>query len=122
MAYGNIKQLASYTLHATESIVYTAPVSKSVEVASMWLHNRSATTMTVNMWFPYPYTTPTASFSASLDLLRLSEGLSGSVSLEIAPKVPFVLNSAAGAFNDKITMKATQSSSVNVTIYGREDV
>lgn len=121
MPYGDIKQLSSQILHATESIVYTAPVSKSVEIGSIWLFNYSSAVATAQMWFPFTATTPTGSFSASFSLLRLSEGISGSSALEIAPKVPFVLNSTGTNYNDKITMRATQTSSINVVIYGREN-
>jgi hypothetical protein len=123
MAYSSIKQLASMTLHATESIVYSAPASRSVEIASMWFHNPTAAIVTAQMWFPFTASVPTASFSASNAIQRMSEGFSGSVSLEISPKVPFVLNSSgSGAFADKITMKCSQTSSLNVVIYGREDI
>jgi hypothetical protein len=43
--------------------------------------------------------------------------------LEMSPKVPFVLNSSgSSAYSDKITMKASQSSSLNVIVYGREQI
>jgi hypothetical protein len=120
MPYGDIKQLASQILHATESIVYTAPVSKSVEIGSIWMFNYSGATATAQMWFPFTATTPTASFSASFAIQRLSEGISSSAALEVAPKIPFVLNSDTN-YSDKITMRATQTGSINVVIYGREN-
>lgn len=119
--YGPIKQLASYTLHATESIVYTAPVSKSVEVSSFWFHNYVASTITVSSWWPFTAASVSATPTNSLE--RLSEGLASAATFEISPKVPFILNSSgSGAYNDKITMKGSQSSSVNVVIYGREEI
>lgn len=121
MAYGNIKQLANYTLHATESIVYSAPVSKSVEIATIWLHNSSTSNVNATMWFPFTATVPTGSFSASAAIQRLNEGISGSATLEISPKVPFVLNSSGTNYVDKITMRGGNSGSINVIIYGRED-
>jgi len=121
MAYGNIKQLASYTLHATESIVYSAPISKSVEIATIWLHNSSTSNVSATMWFPFTATIPTASFSASAVIQRLNESISGSATLEISPKVPFVLNSSGTNYVDKITMKGGATGSMNVIIYGRED-
>jgi hypothetical protein len=121
MAYGNIKQLASYTLHATESIVYSAPISKSVEIATIWLHNSSTSNVSATMWFPFTATIPTASFSASAVIQRLNETITGSATLEISPKVPFVLNSSGTNYVDKITMKAGATGSMNVIIYGRED-
>lgn len=121
MAYGNIKQLASQTLHLTESIVYSAPTSKSVEIGSIWIHNPTSLNQTVAMWFPFTATIPTGSFSASLSLQRLNELISSSVSLEIAPKIPWVLNSSGTNYVDKITMKASQTGSINVIIYGREE-
>lgn len=117
--FGNLKQLASVTLHATESIVYTAPTNKIVEVATLWFHNPTAATQTAVVWFPFTASVPTGSFSASAAIQRLSEGLSGSVTLEVSPKVPFIIN---GTTSDKITMRATQTSSINVAIYGREEV
>jgi hypothetical protein len=120
MAYTDIKQLASQILHATESIVYTAPTSKSAEIATMWFYNYTNTVQSVQMYFPFTATVPTASFSASFSLQRLSEGISGSAVLELAPKVPFVLNSVTGSHSEKITMKCSQTASINVVIYGRE--
>jgi len=108
MAYGNIKQLASQILHATESIVYTAL-------------NYTGTVQSVQMWFPFTASAATGSFSASFAIQRLSEGISGSSVLEIAPKTPFVLNSVTGSHSEKITMKASQTASINVVIYGREN-
>jgi hypothetical protein len=121
MAYGNIKQLASQILHATESIVYTAPTSKSVEVSDIWFFNYTGTVQSVQMWFPFTASAATGSFSASFAIQRLSEGISGSSVLEIAPKTPFVLNSVTGSHSEKITMKASQTASINVVIYGREN-
>lgn len=120
MAYGNIKQLASYTLHATESIVYSAPVSKSVEVATLWFHNTGSAIITAQIFFPFTGSTSTVDLSGNIQ--RLSEGFSGSATLEISPKVPFVLNSIIGSHGEKITMKASNSGSLNVVIYGREEV
>lgn len=122
MAYSDIKQLASQILHATESIVYTAPTSKSAEIATMWFYNYTNTVQSVQMYFPFTATVPTASFSASFSLQRLSEGISGSSVLEISPKVPFVLNSVTGSHNEKITMKCSQTASINVVLYGREQI
>jgi hypothetical protein len=120
MAYTDIKQLASQILHATESIVYTAPTSKSVEIGNMWFYNYTGTVQSVQVYFPFTATVPTASFSASFAIQRLSEGISGSAVLELAPKVPFVLNSVTGSHSEKITMKCSQTASINVVIYGRE--
>jgi hypothetical protein len=120
MAYGIIKQLSSYTLHATESIVYTAPVSKSVEVATFWFHNTGSAVITAQMFFPFTGSTATVGLSGNIQ--RLSEGFSGSVTLEISPKVPFMLNSVTGSHGEKITMKASNSGSLNVIINGREEV
>jgi hypothetical protein len=119
MAYGNIKQLASQTLHATESIIYSAPVSKSAEIATLWFHNPTATPQGVIVWFPFTASQATGSFSASLSLQRLNEAVSSSITMEISPKVPFVLD---GNLNEKITMKCTQSSSINVIMFGREEI
>lgn len=116
ITYGSIKQLSSQLLHATESIVYTAGTGSS-EISSIWLHNVTGVPATVQAWWPFTATTPTASYSASISIERLSEAISGSVTLEIAPKVPFFLQ---GSSNDKITMRATQTSSITVVIYGRE--
>jgi hypothetical protein len=121
--YTPIKQLASYTLHATESIVYAAPVSKSVEVSSFWFHNPMASVIGATVFFPVSAAQVTGSATSSLSLQRLSESFSGSYTLEIAPKVPFVLNSSgSNTYNDKISMKGSQSSSLNVIIYGREEI
>lgn len=120
--YGSIKQLASYLAHATESVAYTAPVSKSVEIASFWIHNVTNNVVSALVYFPFSNTVPTASFSASLAIERLSEAFSGSVTMEISPKIPFLLNTAANSYNDKITIKASQSSSLAIAIYGREEV
>lgn len=119
--FGNIKKLASQVLHATESIVYTAPAAKITEVSTIWFHNRTsvATPQVVTVWFPFTASAATASFSASADLQRLSEGFSGSATLEISPKIPFIID---GTNSEKITMRCTQTSSVNVIIYGREEV
>jgi hypothetical protein len=75
------------------------------------------------MWFPFTASVPTASFSASAVIQRMSEGFSGSVTLEVSPKVPFILNSSGSTnYADKITMKASQTSSLNVIIFGREEI
>lgn len=119
MAYGNIKQLSSYTLHATESIVYTAPVSKSVEVSTMWFFNSGSANLAAQMYFPFTGSTATVGLSTTLQ--RLNETISSSAVLEISPKVPFMLNSVTGSHGEKITMKAANSASINVVIYGREE-
>ena len=117
ITYGSIKQLSSQLLHATESIVYTAPSTGSTEICTIWLHNSTAANNVVKVYFPFTATQPTGAFSSSLALERLSEFMTGSYTLEVSPKVPFVLN---GATSDKITMRSTFSGSVNVLIYGRE--
>ena len=122
MAYGTIKQLVNTTLHATESIVYTAPTSKSVEIGSIWMHNPTTSHQTATMWFPFTATQATGIFISSLTIQRLNEVISSSVSFEVAPKVPWVLNSSGTNYVDKITMKCTQTGSINVLIYGRVEV
>lgn len=119
MAYSNLKQLTSYTLHATESIVYTAPVSKSVEVCTLWFFNSGSATLGTQVYFPFTGSSATVGLSSNVQ--RLSENISSSAVLEISPKVPFVLNSVTGSHGEKITMKASNSASINVVIYGREE-
>jgi hypothetical protein len=114
MAYGNIKKLAYQMLHATESIIYSAPESKSVEIGTIWLHNTSTAAKSVTIWFPV-----TGSSGSSSLLERFQEAFPAYISYEISPKVPFVLD---GNLSEKITMKAEQSGSVNVIIFGREEV
>lgn len=119
MAYGNIKKLASMTLHATESIVYAASASKVTEIATLWIHNRATGSASVTAWFPFTASQATGSFAGSNSLQRFNETLSGSVTLEISPKVPFILD---GAANEKLTMKTNITGSVNVIIFGREEI
>lgn len=116
VTYGSIKQLANTFLHATESVVYQTPASTYTEVSSLWVHNSSGDTLNAKAYWPQP-DTPTGSFSGSLELERLSESFSGSATLEISPKVPFVLN---GNTNDSLTMVAANSGSLTVIVYGRE--
>jgi hypothetical protein len=120
MAYGDIKQLASLRLHETESIVYSAPTSRSVELLTFWFHNSSSLTVNAQMFFPY--TSSTATQGSSSAIQRFNENFTSSLSLEISPKVPFVLNSRSGSHSESITMKASVSESLNVIIYGREQI
>ena len=120
MAYGDIKQLASLRLHATESIVYSAPTSRSVELLTFWFHNSGSSTVNAQMFFPFVGSTATQGSSSAIQ--RFNENFTSSLSLEISPKVPFVLNSRSGSHSESITMKASVSESLNVIIYGREEI
>ena len=120
--YGPLKRLTdSRFLHLTESIIYTASSSKLTEISTIWMHNPTSvvTVQNATLYFPVTASQVTGSFSASAVLQRLNEGLSSSFTLEISPKVPFVLD---GALNEKITAKCSQTSSVNIIIFGREEV
>jgi len=122
MPYGPLKRLTnSQFLHLTESIIYTASSSKLTEISTIWMHNSSATLTVQNatLYFPVTASQVTGSFSASAVLQRLNEGFSSSFTLEISPKVPFVLD---GALSEKITAKCSQTASVNIIIFGREEV
>lgn len=116
LTYSKIKQLASFQLHATESVVYAAPTTESVEVGSFWFHNAEAGSVSATVYFPFTDTVPTASFSSSLEIQRLSEQFVAGATLEISPKIPFILE---GSSSDKITMAASQSGSISCVIYGR---
>jgi hypothetical protein len=122
MAYGDIKQLASITLHTSQSIVYSAPTSKSVEIGTIWVHNNTLLPQGINAFFPFTGSQATGSATASAELRRFSETISGSTTLEVSPKVPFVINSSGTNFADKIVMSSSQTASINVIIYGREQV
>jgi hypothetical protein len=119
--FGPLKRLSNQMLHLTESIIYTTSASKLTEVSCIWMHNPTvvATVQNATIWFPVTASQVTGSFSASAALQRLNEGLSASFTLEISPKVPFVLD---GALSEKITAKCTQTSSINIIIFGREEV
>jgi hypothetical protein len=119
--FGNLKKLADQRLHATESIIYSAPSNKITEISTIWLHNASTlvTVQNATLWFPVTASQVTASFSASAGLQRFNEGLSGSYTIEVSPKVPFILD---GALLEKLTAKCTQTASVNIIIFGREEV
>lgn len=120
--YGPLKRLTdSRFLHLTESIIYTTSASKLTEISTIWMHNSStvATVQNATLFFPVTASQVTGSFSASAVLQRLNEGFSSSFTLEVSPKVPFVLD---GALSEKITARCTQTSSISIVIFGRVEV
>jgi hypothetical protein len=106
MAFSNFRTLARGQLHATQSILYTGPsASKSTEVSTIWLHNGSGTPYSASLWLQ------------ESNLRHCHEVFSASVSFEISPKVPFIIQGTGSIY-----MVAQQSASINYIITGREEI
>lgn len=112
--FGNFKVLGQFFMPATESMMYAAPTNKQVEISSIWVHNTGTSTQTYKIFAP-ALATQTGSFVKE----RISESITGASCVEIAPKIPFILN---GTNSETINFLATVSGSISVLLTGREEV
>lgn len=114
MAYGPIKLLDAFTLPATNgSALYQQPSGKMVEIASVIFHNTSNTTsQTVQFWV--------TESTATGRLLSLT--LAANDTFEFSPKVPVVLNWTTAVGQRGVWATATTATTVNMHLYGREEV
>lgn len=117
MAYGPLKNLVGAatstsvgsTLATTATAVYTAPTSKSVEIASIILHNTGNTAQPVTLFV--------GDTGATAQILKVT--LEANDTFEFAPKVPIVIQANA---TPQIVAGFTPSvSTVNIWLYGREE-
>lgn len=113
MAYGPIKLLDSFTLPATNgSALYQQPSGKMVEIASIIFHNSGSTAQTVQFWVTQA--------AATGRLLSIS--LAANDTFEFSPKVPVVLNWSSVVGQRGVWATATTATTVNMHLYGREEV
>jgi hypothetical protein len=118
MAYGPLKNLvgaatdssAATALATTATTVYTAPASKSVEIASVILHNTGTSSQTVTLFV--------GGTGATSQMLKLT--LAANDTFEFAPKVPIVIQ--PNATPQVLAGSTTTGSTVNIWLYGREEV
>lgn len=109
MAYNDIKRLTSATaqLAASAGVIYTAPVGKRAQIGSIILHNTGAGAENVRLL---------DNGSATANRF-LNISLVANETYEFAPKVPLVLE--GGETLQGLTTTAT---TVNIKVYGREEV
>lgn len=118
MGYGSLKNLVGAAtnssggsvLATTATAVYSAPVSKSVEVATIILHNRTSVAQSVALFV--------GGTGANAQILKVA--LAANDTFEFAPKVPLVIQ--ANASPQAVAASTTSASAVNIWLYGREEV